>query len=108
MKKRILAGLTAVVLCIPLFAGCSQKAETETPAAENNAAEENAEPPAAEPEPIQVTLNEVAHSIFYAPMYVAIEKGYFKEEGIELDLVCGFGVDMLGTDTLKKPRICVA
>ena len=25
-----------------------------------------------------VTLNEVAHSIFYAPQYVAIEKGYFK------------------------------
>ena len=30
----------------------------------------------------KVTLNEVAHSIFYAPQYVAIEKGYFKEEGI--------------------------
>ena len=29
-----------------------------------------------------VTLNEVAHSIFYAPMYVAIEEGYFEEEGI--------------------------
>ena len=43
MKKRILAGLTAVVLCIPLFAGCSQKAETEAPAAGNNAAEEEAE-----------------------------------------------------------------
>ena len=43
MKKRILAGLTAVFLCIPLFAGCSQKAETETPAVGNNAAEEDAE-----------------------------------------------------------------
>ena len=30
-----------------------------------------------------VKLNEVAHSIFYAPMYVAIEKGYFEDEGIE-------------------------
>ena len=40
-----------------------------------------------------VTLNEVAHSIFYAPMYVAIEKGYFKEEGIDLTLVTGFGAD---------------
>ena len=39
-----------------------------------------------------VTLNEVAHSIFYAPMYVAIEEGYFAEEGIELELVTGFGV----------------
>ncbi len=40
-----------------------------------------------------ITLNEVAHSIFYAPMYVAIEKGYFKEEGIDLTLVTGFGAD---------------
>ena len=30
-----------------------------------------------------VTLNEVAHSIFYAPQYVAIENGYFAEEGID-------------------------
>ena len=41
----------------------------------------------------KVTLNEVAHSIFYAPMYVAIEEGYFKEEGINLDLVTGYGAD---------------
>ena len=40
----------------------------------------------------KVTLNEVAHSIFYAPQYVAIENGYLAEEGIDLDLVTGFGV----------------
>ncbi len=40
-----------------------------------------------------VTLNEVAHSIFYAPQYVAIELGYFEEEGIDLELVTGFGAD---------------
>ena len=28
----------------------------------------------------KVTLNEVAHSIFYAPQYVAIEEGYFKDD----------------------------
>lgn len=41
----------------------------------------------------KVTLNEVAHSIFYAPQYVAIENGYFEEEGIDLTLVTGFGAD---------------
>ena len=41
----------------------------------------------------KVTLNEVAHSIFYAPMYVAIENGYFAEEGIDLELVTGYGAD---------------
>ncbi len=41
----------------------------------------------------KVTLNEVAHSIFYAPMYVAIEEGYFEDEGIDLTLVTGYGAD---------------
>lgn len=44
-----------------------------------------------------VTLNEVAHSIFYAPQYVAIENGYFEEEGIDLTLVTGFGADKVAT-----------
>lgn len=44
-------------------------------------------------ENVKVTLNEVAHSIFYAPMYAAIELGYFEEEGIDLELVTGFGAD---------------
>ena len=48
-----------------------------------------------------VTLNEVAHSIFYAPQYVAIEKGYFEEEGIDLQLVTGFGADKVMTAVLS-------
>lgn len=48
----------------------------------------------------EVVLNEVAHSIFYAPMYVAIEEGYFKEEGIDLTLVTGFGADKTMTAVL--------
>lgn len=47
-----------------------------------------------------VTLNEVAHSIFYAPMYVAIEEGYFKEEGLDVTLVTGFGADKTMTAVL--------
>lgn len=45
----------------------------------------------------KITLNEVAHSIFYAPQYVAIENGYFKDEGLELNLVTGFGADKVMT-----------
>ena len=44
-----------------------------------------------------VTLNEVAHSIFYAPQYAAIELGYFEEEGIRLTLVNGGGADKVMT-----------
>lgn len=44
-----------------------------------------------------VTLNEVAHSIFYAPQYAAIELGYFQEEGIDLTLVNGAGADKVMT-----------
>ena len=46
-----------------------------------------------EDELIPVTLNEVAHSIFYAPQYVAIEKGYFANEGLKLTLDTGYGAD---------------
>ena len=51
---------------------------------------------------VSVTLNEVAHSIFYAPMYVAIEEGYFEDEGIELTLVTGFGARPSGRNALQK------
>lgn len=44
-----------------------------------------------------LVLNEVAHSIFYAPQYAAIELGYFEEEGIDLTLVNGGGADKVMT-----------
>ena len=46
---------------------------------------------------VDITLNEVAHSIFYAPQYTAIELGYFKDENINLNLVTGFGADKVMT-----------
>lgn len=48
-----------------------------------------------------VTLNEVAHSIFYAPQYVAYELGYFTDEGIDLEIVTGFGADKVMTAVLS-------
>ena len=45
----------------------------------------------------KVRLNEVAHSIFYAPMYVAIENGYFEQEGLKIELQTGFGADKTAT-----------
>lgn len=54
-----------------------------------------------EKELTKVTLNEVAHSIFYAPQYVAIEEGYFAEEGLDLELVTGFGADKTLTAVLS-------
>jgi len=49
----------------------------------------------------KVKLTEVAHSIFYAPMYVAIEEGYFEAEGIEVELVNGLGADKTMTAVLS-------
>lgn len=49
----------------------------------------------------KVTLNEVAHSIFYAPQYAAIELGYFEEEGIDLKVETGFGADKTMTAVIS-------
>jgi NitT/TauT family transport system substrate-binding protein len=49
---------------------------------------------------VKVKLTEVAHSIFYAPQYVAIELGYFEEEGLDIELVNGLGADKTMTAVL--------
>ncbi len=41
----------------------------------------------------KVRLSEVVRSVFYAPQYVAINKGFFKDEGIEIDLSTAWGAD---------------
>ena len=46
-------------------------------------------------------INEVTHSVFYAPFYVAIENGYFNGEGIEIDLTNGGGSDASMTALLS-------
>ena len=49
----------------------------------------------------KVKLAEVAHTIFYAPQYVAIEKGYFKEYGIDIDLTLASGADKVTAAVLS-------
>ena len=78
--KRKVSVLITAALCISMLAGCTVSKEKD--AVSNGGGE-------------KVVLNEVAHSIFYAPMYIAIEEGYFAEEGIDLELVTGFGANFL-------------
>lgn len=47
-----------------------------------------------------VRLNEVTRSVFYAPQYVAIAQGYFKEKGIEVEITTGQGADNVMTAVL--------
>lgn len=80
--KRAASTAAAVMTAICMLSGCGK---------ENSFTESGG---------TRLVLNEVAHSIFYAPMYVAIEEGYFEEEGIKLELVTGFGADKTMTAVL--------
>lgn len=88
--KKILKTFAAGSLCAAiLLSGCAGGGKTETKGT------------GTEKELVKVTLNEVAHSIFYAPQYVAIEEGYFTKEGIKLELITGFGADKTMTAVLS-------
>ena len=77
MKRKYSRLLAALLLCF-MLAGCGKKDGLT-----------------------KVQLTEVAHSIFYAPMYVALEEGYFEEEGMEVTLVNGLGADKTMTAVLS-------
>jgi NitT/TauT family transport system substrate-binding protein len=49
----------------------------------------------------RVKLSEVTHSVFYAPQYVALNKGFFKEAGLEIELQNGQGADRVMTAVLS-------
>ena len=78
MKKKILCVLAIVTMMATFTVGCKKDSGLT-----------------------EITLNEVAHSIFYAPMYVAFEKDYFKEEGLKVNLVNGLGADKTMTAVLS-------
>ena len=48
----------------------------------------------------KINVSEVARSVFYAPQYVAINKGFFEEEGIKVELTTGQGADKVMTAIL--------
>jgi len=70
--------LTAAIL-VSLMAGCTKKEKALK----------------------TVKLSEVTHSVFYAPQYVAIELGYFEDEGIKIDLISGEGADKVMTSVVS-------
>ena len=48
-----------------------------------------------------ITLSEVTHSVFYAPQYVAMELGFFEEEGLKIDMISGEGADKVMTSVIS-------
>lgn len=104
MKKKTLALLLTSILTIGLLTGCgngSTKDDDSNPDAPEPVQEETISKDTSSEKLIPVTLNEVAHSIFYAPQYVAIENGYFADEGIDLEIITGFGADKVMTAVLS-------
>ena len=91
--KRMFAVLLALALILAC-AGCAEKAtEAQEPTNEEPVAE-------TEMEPVHLTLSEVTHSVFYAPQYVALEKGFFAEQGLDVELINGGGADKVMTSVL--------
>jgi len=70
----------SLVIITTILSGCTKKVETKL---------------------TKVKLNEVVRSVFYAPMYAAINQGFFKEEGIDIDLSTGQGADKTAQDVLS-------
>lgn len=50
----------------------------------------------------KIRVNEVTRSVFYAPQYVAISKGFFEEENLEIELTTGQGADKVMTAVLAN------
>ena len=50
----------------------------------------------------KIKVAEVTHSVFYAPWYVAIENNYFKDEGLDIELILTTGADKVAAAVLSN------
>lgn len=91
MKKILIPAIIALVIVVAIIIGVVVSGQNSTSeVGELNNAKTTQ----------KVRLNEVTHSIFYAPQYAAIANGYFEDEGIELELTNGGGADNVMTAIL--------
>lgn len=79
--KRFAAILSVVALVGATFIGCGKESSSKEGTSTGETKLQT------------VRLNEVVRSVFYAPMYVAINEGFFEEEGLNIDLSTGQGAD---------------
>lgn len=86
-----------MILVLALIICCAACGNAETGKNDTKAPTASA---SAKPETVTLTLSEVTHSVFYAPQYVAIEKGFFAEEGLNVELINGGGADKVMTSVL--------
>ena len=52
-------------------------------------------------EPNKIVVSEVTHSVFYAPWYVSLENGYFKDEGLDIEVILTPGADKVATSVIS-------
>lgn len=50
---------------------------------------------------VSIKLAEVTHSIFYAPLYVALENGYFEDNGLDVEIILTSGADKVSAAVLS-------
>ena len=50
----------------------------------------------------KIVVSEVTHSVFYTPWYVALEKGYFKEEGLDIEVILTPGADKVAASVISR------
>lgn len=50
----------------------------------------------------KIIVSEVTHSVFYTPWYVALEKNYFKDEGLDIEVILTPGADKVASSVLSN------